>query len=119
MVTTRTRRRLGELLVAEGLISPEQLAEALTEHRRSKERLGSVLVGMGLVTEGQLAALLSAEHGIPAAPVADVPVPPDSLHDVLADLAAELRRLTSSMKRSVRTRRRSSIRRRRRARRPS
>jgi type IV pilus assembly protein PilB len=62
----RRRGRLGELLVAEGLISPSQLHEAIREHRRSKERLGNVLTRRGLVSEEQLVEVLSKEHGLPS-----------------------------------------------------
>ena len=73
-----SRARLGELLVAEGVISQDQLHEALREHRRSKERLGSVLARRGLVTEERLVELLSKEHGLPSvdlrqqSPTADI-----------------------------------------------
>jgi len=60
------RARLGDLLVAQGLISPGQLHEALREHRRSKERLGNVLTRQGLVSEEQLVEVLSKEHGLPS-----------------------------------------------------
>jgi len=60
------RARLGELLVAEGIISQQQLHEALREHRRTKERLGTVLARRGLVTEDRLVELLSREHGLPS-----------------------------------------------------
>src|SRR5205823_7304733 len=60
------RARLGELLVSEGVISQDQLHEALREHRRSKERLGAVLARRGLVTEERLVELLSKEHGLPS-----------------------------------------------------
>jgi type IV pilus assembly protein PilB len=60
------RARLGELLVSEGVISQDQLHEALREHRRSKERLGAVLARRGLVTEERLVELLSREHGLPS-----------------------------------------------------
>lgn len=43
--------RLGERLVEQGHISPDQLAIALTEHKRSKQRLGEILVSMGFVHE--------------------------------------------------------------------
>jgi type IV pilus assembly protein PilB len=63
------RARLGELLIAEGIISHDQLHDALREHRRSKERLGSVLARRGLVSEERLVALLSREHGLPSVDV--------------------------------------------------
>jgi type IV pilus assembly protein PilB len=78
-VAASRRGRLGELLVAEGLISQEQLSEALREHRRSKERLGSVLARKGLVSEERLVELLSREHGLPSVAAADVEVDADVL----------------------------------------
>jgi len=62
----RGRGRLGEVLVAEGLISPSQLHDAIREHRRSKERLGNVLTRRGFVSEEQLVEVLSKEHGLPS-----------------------------------------------------
>ena len=44
--------RLGDILIKEGLISREQLAQALAEQRASKHRLGYVLVMLGLVRPG-------------------------------------------------------------------
>jgi type IV pilus assembly protein PilB len=62
----RGRGRLGEVLVAEGLISPSQLHDAIREHRHSKERLGNVLTKRGFVSEEQLVEVLSKEHGLPS-----------------------------------------------------
>lgn len=43
--------RLGERLVEQGHISPDQLTIALTEHKKTKLRLGEILVSMGFVDE--------------------------------------------------------------------
>ena len=43
--------RLGESLVEQGKVSPDQLMIALTEHNRSGQRLGEILVSMGFVEE--------------------------------------------------------------------
>jgi type IV pilus assembly protein PilB len=67
--SVRRRERLGDLLVAEGVISPGQLHDALREHRRSKERLGSVLTRRGFVSEERLVEILSKEHGLPSVSV--------------------------------------------------
>jgi type IV pilus assembly protein PilB len=77
--STRRRSRLGDLLVADGLISAAQLHEALREHRRSKERLGSLLTRRGLVTDEQLVEVLSKEHGLPAVLIEDYTVSADVL----------------------------------------
>ena len=44
--------RLGERLVQEGHISPDQLSIALTEHKKSGHKLGEILVSMGFVDVG-------------------------------------------------------------------
>jgi hypothetical protein len=41
--------RLGDILTKEGLVTREQLGQALAEQRTSKHRLGYVLVKLGLV----------------------------------------------------------------------
>ncbi len=82
-----TRARLGELLVAEGVISQEQLHDALREHRRSKERLGAVLARRGLVTEERLVEVLSREHGLPSVDVRQQVISPEILSLVPAHIA--------------------------------
>jgi type IV pilus assembly protein PilB len=83
----RRRGKLGELLVAEGVISPDQLQDALREHRRSKERLGAVLARRGLVTEDRLVELLSREHGLPSVDITNQVIPADVLALVPAHIA--------------------------------
>src|SRR5262249_50209121 len=82
----RRRGRLGELLVAEGVISPQQLQDALREHRRSKERLGAVLARRGVVSEERLVELLSREHGLPTVDVSQLLIPADVMAMVPAHI---------------------------------
>lgn len=51
MVDQRRKPRLGELMVQQGLISPDQLRIALTEQEQSELPLGRQLVLLGFVTE--------------------------------------------------------------------
>jgi type IV pilus assembly protein PilB len=60
----RRRRQLGELLVAEALITPDQLSRALEIHRATGERLGRVLLDMGVVDQEHIGRLLSQQIGI-------------------------------------------------------
>ena len=83
----RRRGRLGELLVAEGFISQQQLQDALREHRRSKERLGSVLARKGLVSEEQLVEILSKEHGLPSVTIEDHTIDPATLQMIPQHIA--------------------------------
>lgn len=60
----RSRQRLGEILVEKGLITPEQLADALEEQVRTRRRLGEILISRGLVTERDLAEALAERLGV-------------------------------------------------------
>jgi len=55
---------LGELLKKSGLISNEQLEEALRYQRKTGKRLGSSLVELGYLTESNLMETLRAHWGI-------------------------------------------------------
>jgi type IV pilus assembly protein PilB len=55
----RQEKRLGELLLENGLLTPEQLDAALSEQKRQHRPLGQVLLSQGLVDEKALARVLS------------------------------------------------------------
>jgi len=59
------RDRLGDILVAAGLTSPEQLARAVANQRSSGKRLGQILVEQGAVSEDDIAWALSSQLGYP------------------------------------------------------
>jgi len=54
-------KRLGESLVEAGLITSQQLGQALAEQKKGKGRLGEVLIRLGFVPEDTLVQFL-AEH---------------------------------------------------------
>jgi|GEM_PF-992867 len=64
-VPERRRGRLGEILVANALITEEQLEVALEAQRDSGKRLGQVLVEQRAVTEDDIAWALSTQLGYP------------------------------------------------------
>src|SRR2546428_12334296 len=57
------RRRLGELLLAEGMVTPDQLNRALEIHRATGERLGPGLLEVGVVDQERQARLLGRRIG--------------------------------------------------------
>jgi type IV pilus assembly protein PilB len=61
----KEKKTLGESLVEEGIITPEQLIQAQTEEKRTGQRLRKVLVKMGLIAEEDLVSFLSEKLGIP------------------------------------------------------
>ena len=58
--------KLGELLVKENLISPQQLQEALTYQKQHGGKLGYNLVKLGFVKDEEITGLLSRQYGVPA-----------------------------------------------------
>jgi type IV pilus assembly protein PilB len=67
--------RLLELLVKEGLLTPEQAHRAAAEQRKTGERSASVLKRLGLLAEDQLLDFLSRKYGIPVINLERVEVP--------------------------------------------
>jgi type IV pilus assembly protein PilB len=80
-------RRLGDLLVAEGLISEAQLKQALSEQKGKTEKLGSILARLGFITEEQLIGFLSRQYGIPSITLGNVDVDGETLRLVPAPIA--------------------------------
>src|SRR5437899_1925823 len=72
-------RRLGDLLVREGLIDTEQLARALQEQKGSSDKLGGILVKLNFVTEDKLIAFLSRQYGIPSITLSQLDIDPEVL----------------------------------------
>jgi type IV pilus assembly protein PilB len=58
--------RIGELLLKEKRISPEQLQEALNYQRQNGGKLGFNLVKLGYVRDDEITALLSKQYGVPS-----------------------------------------------------
>ena len=58
--------RLGDLLVREGLITREQLQQALTEQKGTGMRVGYTLVKLGLVEETEITKMLARQYRMPA-----------------------------------------------------
>ena len=58
--------RLGELLLRDQIISPEQLQRAQEESKKSGERLGNTLIKVGAIQEDDLTQFLSKQYGVPA-----------------------------------------------------
>ncbi len=59
------KKRIGDLLVETGLITADQLADALEDQKRTKKRLGDSLILKGYITEQQLIEVLEFQLGIP------------------------------------------------------
>ncbi|MGE3840396.1 MAG: ATPase, T2SS/T4P/T4SS family [Vicinamibacterales bacterium] len=86
------RRLLGEMLIAQGIISPEQLAEVLRIQKHEKNvRIGSLLVEMGHVTESQLADLIADQLRLPSVDMNSVELSAEAVGKLSKELATKHR----------------------------
>jgi type IV pilus assembly protein PilB len=80
------------MLVTQGIISPEQLADALRIQKHEKNvRIGSLLVELGHVTELQLADLIADQLRLPLADFSTLDLSQDAVAKVPKDLAIKHR----------------------------
>ena len=73
------RRRLGALLVADGLVNQHQIEAALARQQIERRRLGDVLVREGLVSEQDLVEALGAQLRLQVADLDQVHFSPEIL----------------------------------------
>lgn len=57
--------KLGELLVKQGIVRPDQMNKALEEQKKSGGRIGMVLVQMGVVKDNQILKVLEQVYQLP------------------------------------------------------
>src|SRR5215207_1989737 len=81
--------RLGDTLLRDGILSREQLNQALLEQKASKHRLGYVLVKLGLVPELEITKVLARQFRMPAVDLSRFEVDPKILKMVPADMATK------------------------------
>ncbi len=73
------RKRLGDTLVEAGLITADQLKEALGRQKTMGLRLGRVLVEMSMATEESIAVTLARQMNIPFVNLNETNIPPEVL----------------------------------------
>jgi type IV pilus assembly protein PilB len=69
--SSRKTKKLGEILVEEGLITAEQLERALVEQSRTDQLLGRILIDLKMVKESDLMAALAKQIGFRFVDLAD------------------------------------------------
>jgi type IV pilus assembly protein PilB len=79
--------RIGELLLKEKLITPEQLQQALNQQKANGGKLGYNLVKMGFVKDEQITTLLSKQYGVPSINLAQFKIDPTIVKLVPTDTA--------------------------------
>ncbi len=82
--------RLGDRLVAEGLITADQLQRALAAQKGTRDKLGTVLIRMNYLTEERLLSFLTKQYNVPAITLSQLDIDPEVLKLVPAQLAERL-----------------------------
>ncbi len=72
----RKSKQLGQILIEQGFITPEQLEQALEEHRRTPKSLGRTLIDMGMIKEGDLVRALAEQVGLEFVDLSEYSVDP-------------------------------------------
>jgi type IV pilus assembly protein PilB len=58
--------RLGELLLKENMVTPQQLQDALNHQKMNGGKLGKAFVSLGFVKDEEITSLLSRQYGVPS-----------------------------------------------------
>ncbi|REL31820.1 GspE/PulE family protein [Thalassotalea euphylliae] len=75
MAAPKLKMRLGDLLVHEGIISNDQLMQALNSQKTSGRKLGDVLIELGYISERQLLEFLAQQLDVPFMDISQLRVP--------------------------------------------
>jgi general secretion pathway protein E/type IV pilus assembly protein PilB len=87
------RRPLGQILIAQGVISEDQLRIALLEQMKSNQPVGKLLVSLGFITEATLREALGESLGKKSVDLSHAIVDPAALRLVPLELAKRHRLL--------------------------
>lgn len=82
-------RRLGELLIAAGMITEEELNRGLELQKGTKERLGTVLISNGIITESELIEALQMQLGIEYIDLTKINIPIEMAQAVPKNIAKQ------------------------------
>ena len=81
------RKKLGEYLIEAGLLTEQQLKEALRRQRQTHQPLGHILSKSGTVTEGDICRVLHEQLGLPLVDLAAVAIEDGVIRLVREELA--------------------------------
>ncbi len=81
--------RLGDLLVAKGLITTKQLEHALREQKATGSKLGTSLVKLSYMAETTLVSFLSKQYGVPAIDLTEAHIDVEAIKKIPAEVASK------------------------------
>jgi type IV pilus assembly protein PilB len=87
MAMAATTDRIGDILIREGLIKPEQLQSALADAKSSNTRVGYSLIKLGYIAETELTRTLARQYRVPAVDLEKVNIDAKIIRLVAPELA--------------------------------
>jgi type IV pilus assembly protein PilB len=79
--------KLGELLLKENMVSPQQLQDALNHQKMNGGKLGKTFVSLGFVKDEEITSLLSRQFGVPSINLEHFEVDPAIIRIIPAETA--------------------------------
>jgi type IV pilus assembly protein PilB len=79
--------RLGELLLKENMVTPQQLQDALNHQKMNGGKLGKAFVSLGFVQDEEITSLLSRQYGVPSINLEHFEVDPAIIKIIPAETA--------------------------------
>jgi type IV pilus assembly protein PilB len=90
-VIKRSERRLGQILVDQGVLTEDQLEEAIEEHSSQGKKLGEILIGLKLANEEQITEAMATQHGLPYLRLSEYEIDPEIIESISEDVARKYR----------------------------
>jgi type IV pilus assembly protein PilB len=95
--------KLGELLLKENMVTPQQLQEALNHQKMGGGKLGKAFVALGFVKDEEITSLLSRQYGVPSINLDHFEVDPAIIKIIPAETARKYQVLPLSRSGAVLT----------------
>lgn len=87
MALSGKKKRIGELLVESGILTPEDFEKILLEQKDSNKKIGELVVERGICTEYDIAAALSSQLGMPCIDLKAATIEPAGIEIISERLA--------------------------------
>jgi type IV pilus assembly protein PilB len=81
------KKRIGELLVESGAITPEQLRTALETQKETGQRIGDILISQNVLSEGKLMMVIAGRLELPFVNLEDMIIDPEVVETIPAEMA--------------------------------
>ncbi len=82
-----SQKKIGELLLQEGLVSQEQLSRALEDQNQSGERVGAALIKLGYIGEEVLSEFIARQFHVPQVNLSKLTIPREVITIIPLDIS--------------------------------